>query len=160
MRGRSKKKEWAYICTVVAVILFLSFCCQDDGGEAMGRLLNHGECKGQNQIQNTRTFQNGEVKDCIQYSYDGISQLKLTHIDAYFNCCPGKITAEIIIEDNRITILEKEEMAGCHCMCYFDLDYEFNQVKPGIYTISINNTLEWTIDLSSSPSGRLCTQDM
>ena len=115
---------------------------------------------GENQIQNTKTYQNGEVKDCIQYSYDGISQLQLIHIDAYFNCCPGKITAEIIIEDNRITILEKEEMAVCHCMCYFDLDYEFSGIKPGVYTISINNTLQWTVDLSSFPTGKLCTQDM
>ena len=46
--------------------------------------------------------------DCIEYQYDGIDTLILNHINAGFNCCPGKIIFNINITGNTITITEKE----------------------------------------------------
>jgi len=79
------------------------------------------------------------TQDCVVYSYDGQGVLSLTHVNASFNCCPEQLLADIVIEDNVITITEYEtlENGGCDCMCLFDVDYEFVDIPPGDYTIRV-----------------------
>ncbi len=105
--------------------------------------------------------------DCIEYSYDGESILTFLHINAGFNCCPSSITAEINIEGNNISIIESENfdtLGPCYCLCLFDVDYEIINLPPGEYTISVtelylqegDELLEFTVDLTASPSGEHC----
>lgn len=120
-----------------------------------------------------KTFQKGDAtdstppnQDCIEYQYDGENVLSIKHINAGFNCCPDEIKAIVNIEDNIITIKEKEYLysGGCYCLCLFDLDYDISGVSPEVYTIKViepylpegNEPLEFTVDLSSSTSGRYC----
>jgi hypothetical protein len=127
-----------------------------------GVLLNYDGCK---------EFQKGSVidtstppdQDCMEYQYDGESILSLKHVNAGFNCCP-EIAANITIEDNIITIEEIEISGECFCLCLFDVDYEISNLPPGEYTIKVNEVyleeadeiLEFTVDLTSSPSGTHC----
>lgn len=125
--------------------------------EPSGRLVDYDGCKG---------FQGDDTpsdKDCMEYQYNGQSVLLLKHVNGRFNCCP-KITANISIDDNTITIEEIEISGDCDCLCLFDLNYVIINLKPGEYTISViepysyedEEPLEFTVDLSSSTSGSYC----
>jgi hypothetical protein len=106
-------------------------------------------------------------QDCIEYQYDGDSVLQINHINAGFNCCPGIILVQIDIEADIITIEEREyydSLGPCYCLCLFDLDFAINDVEPGEYTIKViepyvmegDESLEFTVDLSSPSEGSYC----
>jgi hypothetical protein len=105
-------------------------------------------------------------EDCVQYEYDGTGVLTLKHVNAGFNCCPGKITADIDIENNVITIVEHESESACRCLCLFDVDYKIENLQPGEYEIKFaelyldsgDDPLEFTCDLSQAPSGTYCVK--
>jgi hypothetical protein len=108
-------------------------------------------------------------QDCIQYQYDGAGILLLKHVNAGFNCCPDEILGDVTITGNHITLTETESLepsGGCFCLCLFDVDYQISDLPPGEYTITVNQlylqpgtqTLEFTVDLVSSPSGSYCVQ--
>lgn len=158
-----------YLCSALILLLLIAGCTEKDttsfnpinSGPA-GRLVDYGGCKD---------FKGAEAldgappdKDCIEYMYNGERVLLLKHINAGFNCCPVEILADISIEGNIITIEESEAESACDCLCLFDLDYEIKNLQPGEYTIRIiepyttgdDEKLEFTVDLSSSPSGSYC----
>lgn len=101
---------------------------------------------------------------CIEYAYDGIGYLSLVHYNAGFNCCPGKITVDVSVEGDVITLTEYEEMAACDCKCLFDLDIGIYFLEPGLYTIRVSEQylppgeepMEFTVDLTDSTSGLYC----
>jgi len=103
--------------------------------------------------------------DCIEYQYDGNGTLQLTHVNAGFNCCPG-IEIEFDISDFVITIDEIEVADSCFCLCLFDLDYQIDNLPPGVYTVSVNEPyvtpeeekLEFTVDLTGATSGQHCVE--
>ena len=104
--------------------------------------------------------------DCIEYTYDQNSTLYFTHINSVFNCCVSSVSADITIEESIIRIQEKEtlENGGCYCLCLSDVSYEISNLLPGVYQILLSQLylnpddelLQFTVDLSSSPSGRYC----
>jgi hypothetical protein len=108
-------------------------------------------------------------QDCIEYQYDGEGILLLQHVNSGFNCCPDEILGDVTITGNHITLTETESLepsGGCFCLCLFDVDYQISDLPPGEYTITVNQlylqpgaqTLEFTVDLISSPSGSFCVQ--
>ena len=40
----------------------------------------------------------------VEYEYDGRSVLRLKHVNAGFNCCPGTISADIQVEGGAIRV--------------------------------------------------------
>lgn len=127
-----------------------------------GSLVGHDGCKQFPEGPTGTTF--APVQDCLLYDYDGVGVLSLRHANAGFNCCPGEITADITIVNSVITIVESEAQSGCHCLCLFDLDYEFEDLDPGTYTIRVvepyadaeDDPLVCTIDLSGEVEGNCC----
>ena len=123
---------------------------------ANGRLKNFTGCKSFFE-DDTNTSQ-----DCIEYNYDG-GVLFLKHINAGFNCC-SNITANFTISDDKIIIEEIEISGECDCLCLFDIDYEFINLEPGVYTITVDEPyrhedekiLEFTVDLNRNTSGVFC----
>jgi hypothetical protein len=108
-------------------------------------------------------------QDCIEYLYDDeTGVLLLKHVNGGFNCCPDELLADINIEGNVITIEEDEslESGGCDCLCLFDVDYRISNLPAGEYTIVVyelylmegDEILQFTVDLSSTPSGSYCVQ--
>jgi len=66
------------------------------------------------------------------------NQLLIEHINAYFNCEPGKILVKgEIINANQINIYEDEEQHIADCICRYDLNYKIVGVTLGENTITI-----------------------
>jgi len=128
-----------------------------------GSLVGTSSCKS---FQMSKIAAYTPNDDCIEYTYDGLNTLRLTHVNAGFNCCPDPILAEISIEPGHITIDEDEgmELGGCDCLCLFDIEYEIVNLPPGVYTIRINGLyynetdepLEFTVDLAANLTGEHC----
>jgi hypothetical protein len=146
---------------LITIITFLLSCSSNSNNPSdnpSGEIVKYSDCKSniQDSISNS--------KDCIEYQYDGKSYLKFTHINAGFNCCPGKITANIEIDSNAILVKENEQAAGCYCNCLYDIDYEINNLAPGMYHIVIvepykqsdEPLLEFDMDLIGHPTGSFC----
>jgi len=117
----------------------------------------------------------GEItaySDCIDYDYDGVGVLALTHRNVVYNCCVTEILAEFSISGNVITIVEDEylQYGPCDCMCFFDVDMAMVDLPPGVYTIHVdelyipywegdpNEDIEFTVDLTSATSGSYCVE--
>jgi len=107
-------------------------------------------------------------QDCLTWEYDGEGTLRIVHVNAGLNCCPGTIRADIDIEGNEIVITpsEGEDMIPCRCLCLYDLVYEISGVTAEEYTITVieeylpegAEILAVTIDLSLEPQGSRCVQ--
>lgn len=163
-----KKRIISIFVSLLVLSLITTYCSLSEsegitsGPEVL--LINHSECKDFNSSRNT--FSLDSSIDCIQFDYNGSGVLTLTHINAGFNCCPGQITANINIEDNIIIIEEAEEIAGCHCNCLYDIDYQITNLTPGVYTIKViepyvggdEEQLEFTISLTGSLQDSYCLE--
>jgi hypothetical protein len=102
-------------------------------------------------------------EDCVEWWYVGGHTLHLKHINAGFNCCPT-VDVDIRVVGSTITVEEIEIEGLCHCLCLFDVDYEIENLPPGVYELVFiepylppgDEVLGGALDLVSSPSGRLC----
>lgn len=128
-----------------------------------GALTGHSDCKGP--FKSPDTLSN---LDCIQYEYDGMGTLTLTHINGAFNCCPSEILADIEIQGDTIRINESEifdDSSACPCLCLYDVYLTVTGLIPGEYTIIIDGMylggspqLNTTVDLVAEPSGIYCLE--
>lgn len=148
----------------------------------MGRLIGHTDCKsfplatpgsaahgstaGSEADRAPAALGAGSDVECLEYEYDGRSVLRLKHVNAGFNCCPGTISADIEIASGRIFIRESESSSLCDCNCLFDLDYEVVLLAPGLYRIEVvgpyqpsgDPPLEFLADLTGPSSGSFCVK--
>jgi len=108
----------------------------------------------------------GPTDDCLQYEYTSDGTLRIRHLGAGFNCCPGEVYADLAITENQILVVEMEKESACRCLCLYTVDYKVTNLKPGKYEIRVielyvteeDRPLVCTIDLTASPSGRCCVQ--
>ena len=105
---------------------------------------------------------------CTGFIYDYDSEegtLSISHVGAGFNCCSDQ-SADITFNDSLILIDENESGELCHCLCLYDIDYELENITPGIYTIRFiepyandeDIPLELTFDLVSDPTGSVMVE--
>jgi hypothetical protein len=101
-------------------------------------------------------------ESAVLYSYDAQTEiLSLTHVNAGFNCCPGKLSARLNIENRTITIIEKEQEAACRCNCLYDLEIEVRDLPTGNWRILFiepylhadDALLSFYVDLAADPTG-------
>jgi hypothetical protein len=153
---------------LVSALPFLSGSCANSPGPgSAGRLVGRTDCKSFGAISSgaAATVPTSD-RECVEYDYDGRSVLRLKHINAAFNCCPGTISADFLVEGGEIRIKEKETSSLCDCDCLYDLDYEFVGLARGVYTISVvgpyqpegDPPLEFLVDLAGSSSGSFCVE--
>jgi hypothetical protein len=132
-----------------------------EGSSPTGSLKGFGSCKGVGSTQAAADPQSAE--DCLEYGLGGNGVLYLKHINAAFNCCPV-FEAEVSVVGNEITITEIEVEGQCNCLCLYDVSYEITGLAYGQYHIVVNELnvygsdqlLDFTVDLSVTPSGRFC----
>jgi len=123
------------------------------------------------------------VLDCVFWEWDGSDTLRVVHMNAALNCCPGTITShvepvyyEIHVEDPdgagidfmgfNITETEGDDAPMCHCLCLYDLSYEMSGVDGDVIWIRFiekylpegAEQLYISIDLDAEPSGSHCVQ--
>jgi hypothetical protein len=157
---------------VLAAILFtlsgLQACNDDNAGitpdtgdTPSGKLTAATECKSTATKPGVGVFASGE--SAVEYSYNAAARkLTLKHVNAAFNCCPGTLSASVHVEDNLITIIEKESEASCNCNCLYDLDIEISNLAQKSWNIvfvepylsSPDLPLSFVIDLTTSAAGR------
>ena len=159
-----KLRKLTFYLLVLGMLFSIPACKKADNvfpDNAEGVLTDYTGCKNTGLRQNAavnRTSQ--KVQECIDYQYNGENTLLLNHTNAVFNCCPGTISADTNFSQGLIEIVEREADHGCRCICHYDLDYHFNNIPPGVYTVRITceagQVREYTIDLNSSYSGSKC----
>lgn len=83
--------------------------------------------------------------DCMTWDWDGADTLRIFHVNAALNCCPGTIVGTVVPVYYEITdpdleprlagfnITEKEgdDAIMCHCLCLYDLSYELTGITGG-----------------------------
>jgi hypothetical protein len=155
---------------VIAVALVISAGCsdKDDGVTNTTPTLPSGSLVGTVGCKTLEMDSPLDIvpvtSDCIMHRWDGLGTLRITHVNAGFNCCPGELSATITVEDGLILIEEAESEAACRCLCLFDMEYEITDLPPGEYTIRIvglytdeaDSDLEVTVNLYTKPSGVTC----
>jgi len=162
--GQFNKK---FVLPFLLILIYFSLFpgCSTQGKSPEGQLLRFSGCKNFSQDGSlVKENISSAAEECAEYFYDGHGHLQLKHINAAFNCCPGNISADIIIEPGEIIIKEKESAAICDCNCLFDVDYEIIHLKPGVYRISVKNSyqpsdeppLEFIVSLEEPTSDTFC----
>jgi hypothetical protein len=141
-------------------------CVSPAGPGPVGTLTGRTDCKSFGAVTAGTLAAAGPGQECAEYGYDGSGLLRLKHVNAAFNCCPGAITADIEIAGGRIRIKEAESSSLCDCDCLYDLDYVFTGLDPGTYTIIIvgpyqvegDAPLTFLVDLGGAGSGSFCVE--
>jgi len=104
--------------------------------------------------------------DCIEWSYDGVSTLNITHLNGCFNCMPMVLDLQVSVTSGLITI-EEGGYGFAYCLCLRDFEYQVDNLPPGTYMIYVvgncheespEKHLRVTVDLVASPSGSYCIE--
>lgn len=128
-----------------------------------GNLIDVSDCK----YDTKSTSSLSETPDslsCVEYLLDKDNyKLKLKHINAGFNCCPGDLKLNFTLKNDTIIIEEAESEPACNCDCIFDLDIEIEGVSAKKYQLLFiepyvgdQEKLNFEIDLSQGASGSFC----
>jgi len=141
-------------------------CGSPAGPGAVGTLTGRTGCKDFAAAAGGAVAAAGAGRECAEYDADGAGLLRLKHVNAAFNCCPGTVTATIEIAGDRIRIKERESASLCDCDCLYDLDYVFTGLGSGAYTITIvgpyqvegDAPLTFPVDLDRASSGSFCVE--
>lgn len=138
-----RSKHLSLISSVIFIItLLLAASCSDksstgqDGPEPQGSFIGHSSCL--RDISPDKGISDWD-QVCIEYSYDGLSTLTITNLEAWYNCCLDSIACRIENSHRKVTIYEYEYMwhGGCDCRCPYNLEYLVENVPPGEFTIRL-----------------------
>jgi len=140
-------------------------CASPAGPGPVGRLVARTDCKDSGGAS-TAAADPTSSQECVQYDYDGARLLRLRHINAGFNCCPGTLSADIDIAGGTIRIAERESSSLCDCNCLYDLTYEIAPLTPGRYRIVVHGPyqteedppLAFDVDLDRAVTGVFCVE--
>lgn len=117
-------------------------------------------CKETTDGANSPKSSNGVLADeqeYIMYKAVNPTYLEVQHINAVFNCCPGKLIAESAISNDTIKIMEDESEHSCDCICKYDLHFKIGPLNYKKYHIvlykSNRNYAEFDLDFNITTDG-------
>jgi hypothetical protein len=162
---------------IVIIIFSISGCDDDNNNENNSNNTNNVNNANNTNNQNVElTFSdsgcksNGLLKavddfslsgfECVYFNYDGVSNLKLVHVNAIFNCCPDEtlgMTGDASLVDTTLTITGSDNGGLCNCNCPYNLTFELENILPGTYDIiavPLNSPI--SLDLSAAIEGVKC----
>lgn len=153
------------IASAFLSMLFISLLlasCEREANHITASIIDHSDCKGLKSGSGEEPVP--DTLSCISYSYDSFSKtMSLIHINAGFNCCPGKLSCDIDIIGDTLVIYEKEASAGCNCDCLYDLEISVEMVERKRYTVKIvepfcgdQQKLIFEVSLPDNPVGTFC----
>jgi hypothetical protein len=106
------------------------------------------------------------TESCVQYEYDGLGMLVLTHVDGAFNCGASEVGGRIEFSSGGLIEIEEWEdvPVPANCICLFDVGYRITSLLPGTYHVTIaepylnptNEPFDFILDLSEQCSGEVC----
>jgi hypothetical protein len=123
------------------IFLLLPGCSKNEPAPLPGNVLaflkGHSPCHFKKSA--VTASKSDYFRSCVAYSYvEQDKHLRITHINAGFNCCPDSITATITQSGDTIFISEQEQSSACDCNCLYDLEYEFLRVEAKTWVIRFN----------------------
>lgn len=150
----------AFLSLLFISLLFAS--CEREGHHVTASVIDHSDCKGLKSGSGEEPVP--DTLSCISYSYDSSSKtMSLTHINAGFNCCPGKLICNIDIIGDTLVIYENEASTGCNCDCLYDLEISVEMLESKRYTVKIvepycgsQQKLIFEASLPDDPAGSFC----
>lgn len=104
-------------------------------------------------------------QDCIQYKWVSGDSLRITHVNAGFNCCPGGFRIELNVVGDTLVISESENASLCDCNCLFDLKYNLSGISRDTWWIRIreqyvqqpgDEKILFKADLNKLAEGEFC----
>ncbi len=151
-----KIKRVSLILTAI-ILLIISGCKSSDNNkqEIEGYQHSISECRTDSRVSQNAVAPSG--KQLLSYRIDSKGNLEMTHINTILNCCPGQVSSEITTQGATIQIDEKEEQAGCKCLCNYDITFRLINVKKDTYKVAIRNyylhPITFTINLKEKDQG-------
>lgn len=138
---------------LIAIALMFVGCsdddcsCGDDDDKAVGEMTNYSGCE--NSFAKDSDEPLSGAAECAFFEYDGNGGLFMRHENALWNCCLDRIDSDIRVFGSVITISDwGVESAPCDCVCLYNVEYEFKNLKPIEYSVKINDIIVCSIDLS------------
>lgn len=93
----------------------------------------------------------------IEFSTVDKNYLEIKHINAMFNCEPGRLLVSVSRENNTIFVDENEEYPIANCICLYDLCYRIGPMDYGHYNIEFQRDrslyASLSVDFNSKTSG-------
>jgi len=155
-----KKVNYLFMAVLSTVLSFQS--CDSWEQPVTGSLTDQSDCKSSKSA--VKGDETSDTLSCINYIYvSEEKKLSLTHINAGFNCCPGKISCRVSLDEETLIIKEKERTSMCDCDCLFDLGIEIDGVEAKNYLLKFEEPycvdqeqLIFEVDLKNCPEGSFC----
>jgi hypothetical protein len=146
----------------LAIFLIISCGKENHNPYIKGELINNTGCKSFKSA--VITYETPNNQSCVNYSYEKSgNKLSLKHINAGFNCCPGKLSCNVTMNGDTLIIEEFEKNSLCDCDCLFDLDIEVTGVIPGKYKVRFiepycgkQEKILFETNLADHPDGSFC----
>jgi len=158
-QSRNYRDQLLFACMI---IVFLGCCSPYEKQETSSDIfvhLTYGDCKEFSAEQSVAVAH----QDCVEV-FAGLNEVRIKHVNAAFNCCPGTINAYVRLENQVILVHESETEAGCDCQCLYDLNYSLQGLKPGTYSLVVvgpytqdnDRNLECEINLPQDTTAHNC----
>jgi hypothetical protein len=134
----------------IVVVLLITSC---EGLHDLIKLkvdkITYGDCK----TEATKS----ENTERIEFKTVDKNYLEIKHINAMFNCEPGRLLVSVSRENNTIFINENEEYPMANCICPYDLCYRIGPMDYGHYNIEFQRGgllyTNLSVDFNSKTSG-------
>ncbi len=160
-------KKAVYLILVFTLFTAVIFSCKKENNDNnqlvfSGKLTNSPTCKERTKYASRASDNN--TLSCVKYTFDKPNNtLILRHINAGFNCCPGKLYIKTSLSGNTITIKEYESEASCECQCLYDLDITLTGVEAKKYKIEFvepyatgQQQIVFEVDLGNNNEDSFC----
>ena len=138
-----------YIISIVFLLLLT--CCEKENSHlplSVDQII-YGDCKP--------VIKKSDNSEYIEYRTVDADYLQINHVNAWFNCEPGKILVSAEIINDTIVVYEDEETALVNCICPYDLSYRLGPMNYDRYIFSIKRAgciyIEFSINFNSSTNG-------
>jgi hypothetical protein len=161
MKKISDKVLPSVLAVLMSAAILLSGC-ERYGERITAEVIDHTGCKSlkSGSVDGTTP----DTLSCINYVFEASSgTLQITHINAGFNCCPGKLTCHAEVAGDTLFIKENEQSAACSCNCLFDVNLTVRGLESREYIIQIlepycgkQEKLIAHVNLAETPAGSFC----
>ena len=107
-----------------------------------------------------------KTQDCLDYAWND-NVLTISRVNAAFNCCPERISADLIVAGDTLIITEREKSSLCDCNCLYDLDYSITGVRKDKWIIQVvepyvqspdQEMIVFEVDFAKVKEGRVCVE--
>jgi hypothetical protein len=136
--------------------------CENEDQNVSAKITNDPECKSSKSAGLVSNIP--DTLSCVYYSYQQPEEkLVLKHVNAGFNCCPGKLSCMARISGDTILLKESEESYLCDCDCLFDLEIEVTGISAGQYIVKFSEPycgtqkkILFEVNFMEEPEGSFC----